>query len=348
MEVRRVLDQALGRAVCSAVAAEVGDAQRCHWRFGAGRLALGETTPATETTVFDLASLTKVLATTTLVLALECEGRLDLATPVRSLVRSWSGGDRQSVTVRDLLEHASGLPAHRPYYLERSGRAAFEAAIATEPLEYEPRSRSVYSDLGFILLGFVLEDRGQRSLDRQFADWLARTTIQEDIRFGTRPDWLTRTAATEQDPWRGRLLRSDVHDENAAALNGVAGHAGLFGTAAAVGAIARWWLARLHGDDDPLTGIDAVRARTYAKPSTVPGSSRALGWDTMRPTSSCGSRWSSRALGHTGFTGTSLWIDPARDRYAVLLTNRVHPTRMSEGITAVRRDFHDAVVADFG
>ncbi|MDE2907535.1 MAG: serine hydrolase, partial [Acidobacteriota bacterium] len=139
----------------------------------------------------------------------------------------------------------------------------------------------------------------------------------------------------------GRTLVGEVHDENAWALGGAGGHAGLFGTAVAVGSFARDVLAGMHGDS-PLASqemFDMFRTRT-----TVPGSSRALGWDTMLPTSSCGTRLSPASIGHTGFTGTSLWIDPVADRYMVLLTNRVHPSRSNEAILAVRPAFHDAVM----
>ena len=132
------------------------------------------------------------------------------------------------------------------------------------------------------------------------------------------------------------MLQGEVHDENAAALGGVAAHAGLFGTAAAVGEVARWWLGHL----------DTPAVQKFVTKTTVPASSRALGWDTMLPTSSCGTKLSGRAFGHTGFTGTSLWIDPGRDLYVVLLTNRVHPTRLNDKINGLRRDFHDAVVTD--
>jgi CubicO group peptidase (beta-lactamase class C family) len=140
------------------------------------------------------------------------------------------------------------------------------------------------------------------------------------------------------------VLRGEVHDENAAALGGVAAHAGLFGTADAVGMAARWWMRLLAGSSD--AGVSTATARHFTERSSVSDSSRALGWDTMRPTSSCGTRLSASAIGHTGFTGTSLWIDPERNLYVVLLTNRVHPTREGDGIQEVRRAFHDAVVED--
>ena len=169
------------------------------------------------------------------------------------------------------------------------------------------------------------------SLDRQFDIWRDRE-LGADMELAYRPPpaWLHRIAPTENTA-RGEERRGSVHDENAAALGGVAAHAGLFGTAAAVGAAARWWMR------SPALPL-------FAAKSTVPGSSRALGWDTMLPTSSCGTKMSASAIGHTGFTGTSLWIDRANDLYIVILTNRVHPTRDGEGIQEARRALHDAIV----
>jgi len=245
------------------------------------------------------------------------------------------------VSVRDLLSHSSGLPAHRHYYkeLRSSGPAAYAGAIAAEPLEYEPRTKSIYSDLGFMLLGFIL-GRGT-SIEERFEALKAEVAPADDLQFHPPAVWLTRTAPTEIDWWRGRLLKGEVHDENTFALGGAAGHAGLFGTAASVGSVARHFLQVLNGR------AGAVRADTLSiftsRRTDVPGS-RALAWDTMLPTSSCGTLMSARAFGHTGFTGTSLWIDPERDRYVVLLTNRVHPTRANVAIQGVRRALHDAVM----
>ena len=341
-----VLDRAVQTRAFAAVTAEVGNARGASWTYAAGQLGFDVADPVTTETIFDLASLTKVLCTTTLALPLIERGTLPLETPVTAIAPHWTGTDRATVTVRDLLEHCSGLPAYRPYYLTFAGRAAFEAAIAAEPLEYRPRTHSIYSDLGFILLGFIIEATGGTALDRQFETWRGDAGIEAPLIFNPTVATGEQIAFTERDPWRGRLLRGEVHDENAAALGGVAGHAGLFGTAAAVGEVARWWLARLRGVDDPATGISAATVALCARRSGVPGSSRGLGWDTMLPTSSCGTRWSASAIGHTGFTGTSLWLDPAADRYAVLLTNRVHPTRDNDRIQQFRRDFHDAVATD--
>ena len=339
----RILEDAIGKRVCPAAAAEVGTGSQRLWQHATGRLTFdAESPPATLDTIFDLASLTKVIATTTLAMRHVDAGLTPLDLPVAAVLPSWRGDDRQTVTVRDLLAHAAGLTAHLPFYRDHVGRAEFEPAIGRLPLEYVPRTRSIYSDLGFILLGFILTDRHPKrvGIEDQFQAIAARRGWG-DLRFRPPAVWRPRTAPTELDPWRGRTLTGEVHDENAWALGGVAGHAGLFGTAGAVGRFARDVLASFAGNG-PLASAStfgAFRTRT-----AVPGSSRALGWDTMLPTSSCGTRLSAAAIGHTGFTGTSLWIDPDADRYVVLLTNRVHPSRRNEAILAVRPSFHDAVM----
>jgi CubicO group peptidase (beta-lactamase class C family) len=262
---------------------------------------------------------------------------INLDDPIARWSPAWAGADRTDVTVRHLLLHASGLPAHRRYFDTLAGAAAFEAAIGREPLEYAPGSRSLYSDPGFMLLGRILERAAGAPLDAQFDAW-ARRELADGVELAFNPPaaWIPRIAPTEADTWRGRLLRGEVHDENAAALGGVAGHAGLFGPAASVGACARWW----------MTHVAVPPWASFVARGDVPGSSRALGWDTMRPTSSCGTRLSPAAIGHTGFTGTSLWIDPAQDRYVVFLSNRVHPSRAGEAMGRVRPALHDAVTDD--
>jgi len=318
--------------------AEVGRSSGAIWSDAAGQLTYARgALKASVDTIFDLASLTKVLCTTTVALVQVHEQRFSVDTRVADVMHEWAGDDRHDVTARDLLEHCSGLPEHRPYYRTLAGRSAFARAICTEPLAYAPRTQSMYSDPGFMLLGFLLENTGAASLDVQFDTWKVNARIEGPLRFSPPVEWRGHTAPTEDDPWRERVLIGEVHDENAAALGGVAAHAGLFGTAAATGACARWWLSILREWDE---------AAMFVQRTSVPGSSRALGWDTMVPTSSCGTGLSPRAIGHTGFTGTSLWLDPAQDLYAVLLTNRVHPTRHHDGIQAVRRAFHDAVVTD--
>lgn len=355
---RAVLREAIDARVFPGAVVEVGQGAGPLASLVEGRLTYDiDAAQASEDTIYDLASLTKVLATTPLALELVLEGRLRLEDPVSRYIPAWKGEDRQAVTIRHLLDHSSGLPAHRRYFERMEGREALAQAIAAEPLEYAPGSRSVYSDPGFILLGFAIEAAGRAPLDTQFDQWRTQQLGSDvPLRYQPPPAWMPRIAPTEQDAWRGRLLRGEVHDENAACLGGVAAHAGLFGTAAAVGAAARWWLRAIGNDvDRPPDGLCAL-ARRFVAPTGVPGSSRALGWDTMRPTSSCGTRLSSAAFGHTGFTGTSLWIDPGwrsgrepdapPGLYVVLLSNRVHPSREGDRMTGVRRALHDAVAGD--
>jgi CubicO group peptidase (beta-lactamase class C family) len=341
-----VLARALAAGAFSAVSAEIGDRTGPRWTYAAGRLGFDPATPLVDhDTIFDLASLTKVLAAATIALQLTARGRLDLDTPVRDLVPAWRGVDRAGVLVRDLLEHSSGLPAWRDYFRTLDDSEGFVRAISEEPLEDAPRTRAEYSDLGFILLGVILEHVGGRSLAEQFAGWRSAVGATGPLDFRPPPEWRSRIAMTAHHERRGKTLQGEVHDQNTEALGGVAAHAGLFGTAAAVGAVARWWLRLLRGQDDAATGVSASAAQMFTRRSAVPRSSRALGWDTMLPTSSCGTRMSARAIGHTGFTGTSLWIDPARDAYFVLLTNRVLASNTSDEIQRVRREFHDAATA---
>jgi CubicO group peptidase (beta-lactamase class C family) len=339
-----ILRRALEARAFSAVTAEVGRSSGPVWRFAGGRLGFEpDAALADNDTIFDLASISKVIATTTIALELVSRRELDLDAPVRAFLPAWQGQDRAEVTVRDLLEHCSGLPAHRHYSRTLRGREAFMRAISVEPLEYPPRTRALYSDLGFILVGVLLETVGDGTLAAQFSRWRSAIELTEPLDFQPPQSWHPRTAKTEHYETRGLTLQGEVHDLNTAALGGVAGHAGLFGTARAVGAAARWWLELLLGNDDGATGVTADAARRFARRSSVPGSSRALGWDTMLPTSSCGTRMTVAAIGHTGFTGTSLWLDSGHDVYCVLLTNRVLASNTSDEIQQVRRAFHDAV-----
>lgn len=338
---RSVLAAGLAARAFPAATIMVGRASGPLWTHACGRLTYDADAPAcTADTLFDLASLTKVIATTSFALHHVASGRLDLAAPVGVYLPKWTDTPA-TVQVRHLLDHSSGFPAHGRLWESTRGRGEYEAAIRAVVLDRAPGEASVYSDLGFILLGFILEHIGG-PLDEQMRALAARLDLSE---LGYQPpvDLNPRIAPTEFDPWRNRLLIGEVHDENAAALDGVAGHAGLFGPVAAVGTFAATVLQSFRAETavatPPLMSLFASR-------TGVPGSSRALGWDTMLPTSSCGTRFSPRAIGHTGFTGTSLWIDPERDLYVALLSNRVHPTRANEALRALRPRVHDAVVED--
>jgi serine-type D-Ala-D-Ala carboxypeptidase len=342
-DARQVLERAVAERAFPGAIVEVGTDRDVLWRFACGALSYDTgAPPVRDDTIYDLASLTKVLSTAPLVMREVERGTLALGDVVPHLLPGCRNPALAAVTVEDLLAHCAGFPAHRPFYQTLQGEDAFEAGICATPLEYAPRSQSIYSDLGFILLGIVL-GRGVALQQRFDAMW-TQMAAGEELQFLPPARWRARTAPTEYDPWRQRLLVGEVHDENAAALDGVAGHAGLFGTAPAVGAFARHLFQVLDGRTGAFA--EASLRRFIARRTDVPGSSRALGWDTMLPTSSCGTRMSPAAFGHTGFTGTSLWLDPATGVYVVLLTNRVHPTRDNAAIQRVRPALHDAVMSD--
>jgi len=342
----RVLRRGIDARVFPTAVAEVGDSAAPRWQLAIGRLTWdADAEPATVDTPFDLASLTKPIATAALALQLALDRRLPLDEPVASFFAEWRGADREHVTVRDLLEHASGLPA-RLVDPPSASRREFEHDICSIKLEYEPRARSIYSDLGFILLGFLIADLADATLKEQFRRLAAAAGAPEALEYVLPLNARFRAAPTmpmEDDVRRGRVLTGEVHDNYAAALGGIAGHAGLFGTGPAVGAYARTWLRAANGARDLAAPFEPRLVAEFLTRSRVPGSSRALGWDTMLTTSSCGTRMSERAFGHVGFTGTSLWIDPGRDRYFVLLTNRAFGAATLDEMREVRRAFHDAL-----
>jgi uncharacterized protein YbbC (DUF1343 family) len=309
-----------------------------------GRLTYdADAAPVTADTLYDLASLTKVVATTTMAMILVDEGRLDLDRPVQQFLPGFQGPGKEAVTVRHLLTHSSGLAAVAPLYKELRGRTAFVERIQSMDLVYPPGSRSTYSDLGIILLGEILERVAGQPLEDFVRERIFAPLGMRETTFRPPAELRPRIAPTEFDPWRGRLVHGEVHDENAFALGGVAPHAGLFSTA---GDLARF--AQMLLDGGALDGRRIVSRETvelFTRRAGIPGSDRALGWDTKSAEgSSAGSLFSSRSFGHTGFTGTSIWIDPERQLYVILLTNRVHPTRENQLIREVRPVVADAVV----
>ena len=326
--------------------------------------------PVHTTTIYDLASLTKPVATVTSVLLLIQRSKVVLEDPVQEILTELEGTPIGQATVRDLLTHRSGLPGWRPFYerLEAAGigpepsggnqsvKQQVLKMIRDEPLMYLRGERSIYSDIGFMLLGFLVERLSGMTLDLWFEEAIVRPLRAAPIMFCpeagralldvARPivDVL-RIAPTEQDEWRNRLLCGEVHDENAAAMGGVAGHAGLFGTAESVLAVSGAWLCGYHGRESILEG-ELVRQFTTRQESRA-RSSWALGWDTPSAPSSSGSSFSERSFGHLGYTGTSLWIDPLCELEVVLLSNRVHPSRRNEKIKAFRPYIHDLVFREF-
>jgi beta-N-acetylhexosaminidase len=342
-EVDRIVEAAVqARAFPGAVVAVGKDQALVHLR-AYGRFSYEPwSSPVRPDTLYDLASLTKVVVTTTVAMILVDEGRLDLAKPVSAFLPGFRGGAKDRVTVAHLLTHSSGLDWWAPLHLELKGKEAYLQRIQAMDLVYEPGTKSVYSDLGLLLLGEVLE----RVAGEGLQDFARRRVLEplgmRDTGYRPAPELLPRITPTEQDAWRGRLLRGEVHDENASALNGVAPHAGLFGTAPDLARFAQMLLNGGVYDHQRIVSREVVER--FTRPAGIPGSSRALGWDTPSEGSSAGSRFSAHSFGHTGFTGTSMWMDPERRLFVILLSNRVHPTRQNDAIREVRRAVADAVV----
>jgi len=321
------------------------------WRRGFGRLDWNDESESVSPTesIYDLASLTKVVGTTTALMILYDQGKVHLDDPVSKYIPEFSGGEKDLVTLRLLLEHRSGLPAGRDLWrIAHSSDEARQAVIET-PLVYHPDQYYEYSDLGADMLGFVVEAASGQRLDQFLADHVWKPLGMENTFFKPADSLRDRIAPTEVNPPRGYPLRGEVHDENAFALGGIAGHAGLFSSAADLAVFAQMML---NGGE--YGGTRIVADSTVALFTTRAARTRALGWDTCAGDGSCGKYLSERAYGHTGFTGTSLWIDPDRDMFVILLTNRVHAARArrpAKVIADVRADLSDAAalaVMDYG
>ncbi len=317
-----------------------------------GRQTYDAKSPAVNVdTIYDAASLTKPVVTTTL-LAMQVEaGRMGLDWPVGRYIPEWNEGPnpdwRKTVTIRNLLTHTSGLPAHEDYFLKLHSKQEFIAAISREPLEYQPGTKTIYSDLGFILLGEVLERATGKTVDQLARQQIFGPLDMGSTMFNPPKDLLGRIAPTEEDKsYRKRLVHGVVHDENAYAMGGVAGHAGMFTTA---GDLAVFCQMLLNGG---IYGHHRLLARAtvaqFTAPESLADKTRTLGWMTPTPNSSSGRYFGPRSFGHLGYAGTSIWIDPDRQLFVILLTNRVYPTRENNKITAVRPAVHDAVIESLG
>lgn len=299
--------------------------------------------PVAPNTVYDLASLTKVLATTTMAMMLVDQGELDLDQKVQHYLPRFEGAGKEKVTVRHLLTHSSGVDWWAPLYQDTRGPEAYLEKVQAMDLVYEPGSKSLYSDLGLILLGEILERVAGQSIDAFSRQRIFDPLGMRDTRYKPPPAFLLRTAPTERDEWRGKVLLGEVHDENAYALGGVAPHAGLFGTAENLARFAQMILN--GGVFEHRRYVSRETLEAFTRRGDIPDSSRALGWDTKSAEgSSAGTLFSPSSFGHTGFTGTSLWIDPERQLFVILLTNRVHPTRENNLIRKVRPAIADAAV----
>jgi CubicO group peptidase (beta-lactamase class C family) len=367
-EVEHEMSAAVSRGVFPGAVLLVREGARVFYLRAFGHRSLEPAvTPLSEETVFDVSSLTKAFATSVAMMLMVKEGRLRLDDRVTRFFHNFGVHGKTHITFRQLLSHCSGLPAWRPYYQEildverREGRINFLGshgaksyvyhAILRERLEAEPGTRTLYSDLGFMLLGAVVEEIAGMALDRfcqsrLFRPLGLRATAFVDLS-------LLRThrlepateiiAPTEHCRWRKRVLCGVVHDDNAYAMGGVSGHAGLFSSARDLDTI----LCHLRDSYRNVSQMIPQRIirEFWSRDPTVPQSTWCLGWDSPSPVgSSAGTRFSPHTVGHLGFTGTSAWLDLERDRHVILLSNRVHPSRENEAIREFRPLIHDRIV----
>jgi len=321
-----------------------------------GELSVSSKAPAVNaSTIYDIASLTKVVATTTSLMMLVQQRRLDMDMPLARLLPEWAAGAksdpdpnwRARVTVRMLMLHDAGLPGHRDFYKDAKGYDAVLARVMAEPLVHEPGKQVEYSDLGFILLGEIVQRVTGETLDAFAEQNIFGPLGMTETRFHPPKSLRARIAPTENDAqFRGRLVLGEVHDENAWAMGGVAGNAGLFSTAGDLAAFAQMILnGGVYAYHRILTRNTIQEFTARVK---IGDSAHAMGWDVPTENSSAGHYFSLRGFGHTGFTGTSLWIDSERGLFVILLTNRVNPTRANGKIRQVRPALHDAVLEALG
>lgn len=336
--IARLLESQVGERVFPGAVAMVTRRGQVLAEVAVGRLTYDAgAAPVHTHTRYDLASLTKVCATLPALTLLLEQGVIDLDDPLVKWVPEFAGTDKAAITLRQVAVHAAGLQWWVPFYQTLQGKVAIVHAAASHPLAFAPLDQYKYSDLGLILLMAVIERAGRQPFE-QFLRSKVYPKLGVQAVF-SRSGTPIAAAPTELDAWRGRTVTGEVHDENAFAMGGTSGHAGLFGTAEDVARIGNAFLGGGGGLWRPSTVRRLVR-----RVGLIPGSSRAILWDTFVAGGSGGSKLSERAFGHTGFTGTSVWCDPATDLCMVLLTNRVHPTRKNRKISAARRAFCDLVV----
>jgi CubicO group peptidase (beta-lactamase class C family) len=308
-----------------------------------GRFTYEADSPATTiATIFDLASVSKVVATTPMTMMLYERGLLDLEMPVVGVIPEFATDDprRHKVTFHMLLAHSSGLPAYEKLFLRAPTREELLLAAYKVPLEADPGNRAVYSDIGFIILGVALERLADESLDRFCQREIFGPLGMAHTMFNPPSSWRSAIPPTADDhTFRNRVVQGEVQDENAGVLGGVAGHAGVFATAQDVAIFAE---ALLQGGR-PILRPETISLFTRRE-SGRPGTCRALGWDTPSSPSQSGKYFSAPSFGHLGYTGTSLWIDPERQLSITLLTNRTWPDYSNQAIKQVRPKFHDAVI----
>ena len=328
------------------------------FRAVGNRVVIPERLPMEKDTIFDLASLTKPLATTLAVMKLVDEDLLELDAPISSLIQPFPWQDKAHLSPRLFLNHSSGLADWKPFYLRliklppEERKPALRRLIMEEPLSSEPKTVSLYSDLGFMLLEWIVEMIAGKDpssfLETSLYQPLGLKILYLDHIAAERTHRKELYAATEDCPWRKGIVQGHVHDENAFALGGYSGHAGLFGTAMDIFTLTSMLVNLYHGEPSALLKEKTVKT-FLSRQELVPGSTWALGWDTpSKGNSSSGIYFGPKSIGHTGFTGTSVWIDLEKNITAIFLTNRVHPTRSNEKIKRFRPELHNLIMQELG
>ncbi|RLB20431.1 MAG: serine hydrolase [Deltaproteobacteria bacterium] len=354
IRIDELLCEGLGNRVFPGAVVVAGKNERVLYSNAVGFASTeSDRVPMRENTIFDLASLTKPLATALAVMKLVEKGTVNLNLTLTDLLPADVPADKKAITLRQLLCHSAGLIDWMPLYKQveqgKAGQAKeqIRRLVLQSPLEYVPGTKTLYSDLGYMLLEWIVEVVSGISLaefvSRHFYAplGLQRTFFQEVDKPLRYP--LEEYAATEKCRWRGRVMRGFVHDENAYAMGGIAGHAGLFSTSGEVFTLCATLFAHYHGKRSDLVEPSVVR-EFFTRQEDPKGSTWALGWDTPSPRGSAAGRYfSANSVGHLGFTGTSVWMDFDEDMIVVFLTNRVHPTRDNNRIKAFRPYLHDAV-----
>ncbi len=342
--IERVIERGIKAGGYPGASVIVGRKGAAVFEKGFGRLSWSSNSTSVDAqrTIYDVASLSKVVGTTTAIMILYDEKKIGLDDPVVNYIPTFGGGDKDRVTIRQLLTHTSGLPAGRDIWRIAQTPLEARALVLSTNLEGRPGAQYIYSDLGADVLGLIIEVVAGEPLDKFLTRRVFEPLGMNETFYRPNDSLRYRIAPTEVTPPRGYPLRGEVHDENAYALGGVAGHAGLFSTAADLSVFAQMML---NGGE--YNGVQIITKPTVELFTSRSFGHRALGWDTAEGDYGSGRYLGAAAYGHTGFTGTSMWIDPEREMFVILLTNRVHAARAlrpAKVISDVRADLSDAAV----
>jgi CubicO group peptidase (beta-lactamase class C family) len=340
--IRELLQSSRDQRIFSGAAYEIGTPDRMVAHGLVGTLEWGGT-PVLEDSLWDIASLTKVIVSLGAMRLFEA-GELCLDDTIARFLPGYAGTDKADITIIDLLTHTSGIPGQQPMYKQITTREGMLEGIKRLPIRFARGTDVEYTSQGFIVLGTILEKISGCGLDALLSNEVFQPLDMYETVFNPQPELLPRIAATEDCPWRGKIIKGQVHDENAVVLGGVCGHAGLFSCVHDLAKVCKAMLAEGFAGEVRILSPSTIALMTRNHTSHLK-LARGLGWQSKdRHNSPAGDLFSASSFGHTGFTGTSVWIDPDRQLYAVLLTNRVHPSRQSDEIRRVRSIFHNLAV----